>query len=186
MRWSGAIDWPTVAGMAIAQDWLPVTPLAGARLRLEPLGVEHAEEMAQVLDNPQLHTFTGGQPATIAELRSRYAQQIVGHSPDRSQRWLNWVARRNDDAQVVGFIQPTLSCQDQQPYAEVAWVIGTAYQRRGYAQEAAQLMLDWLRDNRVDTLVAHIHPDHDSSNAVARRLGLTPTGDLVDGEVQWR
>jgi len=159
--------------------------VAGERLLLEPLRVEHAEAMACLLDDPQLHIFTGGRPATVAELRSRYAEQVVGHSADGSQRWLNWVARRQDDAQLVGFVQATVSYQDRQPRAEVAWVIGTAHQRRGYAHEAAQLIVDWLRGNGVGTIVAHIHPDHVASNSVARRIGLRPTGDLVDGEVRW-
>jgi RimJ/RimL family protein N-acetyltransferase len=154
MRWSGAIDWPTVAGVATAHDWLPLTPLASARLGLEPLRIEHAEEMARVLDNRQLFTFTGGQPATIAELRSRYAQQIVGHLPDRSQRWLKWVARRHADAQAVGFVQTTVSWQDQRAHVDVGWVIGTAYQHRGYAHKAAQLMLDrHCRWPAIDTQV---------------------------------
>jgi hypothetical protein len=118
-----------------------MTPLTGERLLLEPLRVEHAEEMARVLDDRQLHTFIGGQPATSAELRGRYVKQIVGHSPDRSQRWLNWVAHRNDDGRLVGFVQATVSHQDHQLCADVAWVIGTAYQRRGYAQEAAHAQL---------------------------------------------
>jgi RimJ/RimL family protein N-acetyltransferase len=185
MRWSGRVYWPTVAGVMTAKGWLPATPLAGARVCLEPLRVEHAEEMARVLDDPDLHTFIGGQPASVAELRSRYADQVMGYSADGSQRWLNWVVR-NADAQVVGFVQATVSGQDHQPRADVAWVIGTAYQRCGYAREAAQLMVGWLRGSGVGTVVAHIHPDHDSSNAVARRVGLTPTGDLVDGEVEWR
>jgi hypothetical protein len=49
--------------MVILDDWLPVAPLASERLRLEPLRVEHAAEMAGLLDDPQLHTFIGGQSA---------------------------------------------------------------------------------------------------------------------------
>jgi RimJ/RimL family protein N-acetyltransferase len=142
--------------------------------------------MAGLLDDPQLHTFIGGQPATVAELCSRYANQVVGHSEDRAQRWLNWVARRRDDAQPVGFVQATVSHEDWLPCADVGWVIGTAYQRRGYAQDAAQLMVDWLRQNGVGAVVAHIHPDHHASSAVARRIGLAPTRDLVGEEARWQ
>jgi len=174
-----------VPDVASAQDRLIATPLAGERLLLEPLRVEHAEEMAGLLNDPQLHSFIGGRPATVAELRSRYAKQIVGRSADGSQRWLNWVARRQEDAQLVGFVQATVSYRERQPWAETAWVIGTAYQGRGYAREAARLMVDWLRGSGVGPIVAHIHPDHVASNSVARRIGLTPTGELVDGEVRW-
>jgi hypothetical protein len=35
------------------------------------------------------------------------------------------------------------------------------------------------------TVVAHIHPGHLASQGVARAAGLSPTGDVYDGEVRW-
>ncbi|MEV7469854.1 hypothetical protein AB0O20_25600 [Streptomyces kronopolitis] len=44
------------------------------RLRLVPLAVEHADEMAEVLFDPALHAFIGAVPHSAAALRSRYAR----------------------------------------------------------------------------------------------------------------
>lgn len=170
--------------MTEAED-VPAPPLAGERLDLDPLRVEHAEEMASVLDDPALHTFTGGEPVTLEDLRSRYGRQVVGRSSDGTERWLNWIVRRREDGRAIGFVQATVADHDQRRQAEVAWVIGSAYQGHGYAREAAGLMIDWLRESGLGPIVAHIHPDHDASGAVARRLGLTPTDLIVDGEVRW-
>ena len=63
--------------------------LNGQRVRLEPLRVEHADELMPVLDDSMLHTYTGGEPADLAQLRARYRRQLVGRSPDGSQHWLN-------------------------------------------------------------------------------------------------
>jgi len=167
-------------------DWVEAQPLLSELLALEPLRVEDADEMAPLLDDPGLHTFTGGQPATLQELRARYTQQIVGRPPDGSQRWLNWIVRRRDDGQAVGFVQATISEQAGVLTADVAWVVAVSQQRRGYAREAAQLMADWLRQQQVHLVVAYVHPRHHASNAVARRIGLTPTDTWVDGEVLWR
>lgn len=65
--------------------------LYGQRVRLEPLRVEHADELMPVLDDSSLHTFVGGEPADLAQLRARYTRQVVGRSPDGAQRWLNWL-----------------------------------------------------------------------------------------------
>ncbi|RII97089.1 GNAT family N-acetyltransferase, partial [Clavibacter michiganensis subsp. insidiosus] len=46
-------------------------------------------------------------------------------------------------------------------------------------------MVEWLREGGVGIVRAHIHPDHAASAAVARRLGLAPTDERVDGEVRW-
>jgi RimJ/RimL family protein N-acetyltransferase len=167
-------------------DWAEAQPLLSERLALEPLRVEHADEMAPLLDDPALHTFIGGKPASLQELRTRYAQQVVGRPPDGSQRWLNWIVRRRDDGQAVGFVQATISEQTGDLTADVAWVVAVSQQRSGYAREAAQLMTDWLRQQHVHLVVAHVHPQHHASNAVARWIGLTPTDTQVDGEVRWQ
>lgn len=165
---------------------VPAAPLlAGPRLDLEPLRVRHAEEMAVVLDDPALHEFIGGEPATVEQLQRQYSGQVPGRSPDGSQRWFNWVLRRRCDRRAVGTVQATVSREDQLLTAEVAWVVGTAHQGRGYAKESAAAMVTWLRRCGIEAVVAHVHPEHPASQAVARAVGLHPTATLVDGEVRW-
>lgn len=172
--------------MVTIDDWPAVQHLRSDRLDLEPLRPEHADEMAPLLDDLELHTFIGGEPATRDELMDRYTRQVVGRSPDGSQGWLNWVIRRRDSGQAVGTTQATISEQDSGLTADIAWVIGASQQRRGYAQEAAKVMTQWLRHQGVDVVVAHVHPQHQASMAVARAVGLTPTDTVVDGELRWQ
>jgi enoyl-CoA hydratase/carnithine racemase/RimJ/RimL family protein N-acetyltransferase len=163
-----------------------IVRLESDRLTLEPLGVEHADELAPVLDDPKLHEFIGGRPATAGELRERFTRQIAG-SPDPSVRWLNWVVRLRASGQAAGTAQATIRSDDAGgPRADLAWVIGTAYQGRGLAKEAAGLVAAWLREQGVQRLTANIHPRHAASNAVARSIGLAPTTTIVDGEIQWQ
>lgn len=167
------------------RDDLQADAVHGPRLDLEPLRVEHAEEMAPLLDDPQLHTFIGGRPATLDEMRDRYARLVVGRSPDGRQQWLNWVLRRRVDGRAVGTVQATVEDEAAGRFAEVAWVVAGPYQGQGYAREAAECMVRWLRDRGPVVVRAHVHPDHPASQAVARAIGLTPTTVLVDGEVRW-
>ncbi|GAA3420410.1 GNAT family N-acetyltransferase [Streptosporangium vulgare] len=187
-------------------------PVRTARLTLEPLAVHHATEMAEVLGDPALHTFIGGSPETPERLRDRYARLAAPPPPDRGESWLNWVIRlhapdigsdRLDDDpgsgskggsdsgsdpraggsdRLVGYVQATVAGDR----ATVAWVVGTPWQGRGIAGEAAVALVAWLRERGTTTIVATIHPDHTASSAVARRAGLTPTDGRVDGEVVWR
>ena len=171
--------------VTIDDEWPVPESLAADRLVLEPLRVEHAEEMAVVLDDPALHTYTGGTPATLEELRSRYGRQVAGPPADESERWLNWIVRRRADERAIGYVQATITSEATGPSAEVAWVIGTGYQGCGYAVEAAGRAVGWLREQDVETIVAHVHPEHLASMAVARRIGLHPTDRMVDGEIRW-
>jgi RimJ/RimL family protein N-acetyltransferase len=155
------------------------------RLTLVPLQVEDADEMAVVLDDERLHEFIGGHPATANELRAHYARLVAG--PARTDEvWLNWIVRRRADAQPVGTVQATVTSRDGRRCANVAWVVGTQWQSQGFASEAARALVDWLRGERAEEVVAHIHPDHRASAAVATRAGLEPTDDQVDGEQVWR
>lgn len=151
-----------------------------------PLRVEDAEEAATAFSDVALHAFTGGAPAGAGELCRRYARQVVGHSPDGQQGWLNWSLRRRDDGRLVGTVQATLHRGAGGALAaELAWVVATPDQGVGLAREAATAMAGWLREQGVDRLLASVHPGHAASMGVARALGLRPTAAVVDGEVRW-
>jgi RimJ/RimL family protein N-acetyltransferase len=155
-----------------------------ARLDLRPLRVAHAAEMTGVLGDPALYTFTGGAPPTAAELRSRYQRWVAG-ARDPAVSWCNWVIWLRAERQLAGTVQATVTGPAGALAAEIAWVIGTAWQGRGIGSEAAQGLTGWLRQRPVRTVTAYIHPGHHASAAVARAAGLTPTRYRHDGEVRW-
>ncbi|MEW1724375.1 GNAT family N-acetyltransferase [Streptomyces sp. NPDC093109] len=180
---------------------LSTTSIETERLTLLPLRVAHAEEMAAALADPALHTFIGGEPATAEELRRKYAAMVAG-SPLPVISWCNWVIGvRPEDGRdsrdmpdghgrspLAGYVQATVAPgrHGAGPVAEIAWVVGTPWQRRGIAKEAARGLVRWLAERDVRTLRAHIHPDHRASAAVAASLGLAPTDEWYDGEVRWQ
>ncbi|MEV7021567.1 GNAT family N-acetyltransferase [Kitasatospora sp. NPDC093558] len=157
------------------------TTLHGERLDLVPLRPEHAEEMAAALADPALHAFTGGTPDDADALRTRYARLAAG-SPDPAETWGNWALRLHDGGRLAGYVQATVRGDT----AELAWVVGTPWQGRGLATEAARRLLTHLTGSGITTVTAHIHPDHHASAAVARSLGLTPTTEQQDGETRWQ
>ena len=172
--------------MGALDDWPQASTLETARLSLEPLTVDHAEEMAPLLDDAQLFGFTDGGPCTLDELRARYQRQVTGWSPDRRARWLNWIVRERGSGQAVGTTQATITVDGDRVIGELAWVVGSRYQRRGYAREAAGAMAAWLRDQGARSLFAEIHPGHEASIGVARHLGFRPGREILEsGETRW-
>lgn len=172
--------------MTTPDVWPVAVLLHSARLTLEPLRVDHAAELAPLLDDASLHTFIGGQPATEAELSARFRRQAIGSSADGAEGWLNWVIRRRDDDGAVGTVQGTVHEEAGVLVAEVAWVVVRRQQGQGFATEAALRIADWLHEQGVHELAASVHPEHAASQRVARSLGLHPTDELIDGEVVWR
>lgn len=162
---------------------MDIEPISTARLDLVPLSGAHAEEMATVLSSPSLHTYIGGEPLSPDALRTRYERLTAG-SPDPAVVWCNWVLRLRVEDCLVGTVQATIT--EAGSVAEIAWVVGTPWQGRGLASEAARGLVPWLGEQAVPTVVAHIHPDHRASAAVATAAGLTPTDQWQDGEVRWQ
>lgn len=153
------------------------------RLRLEPLGPDDAGEMVDVLGDPALYEFIGGSPPTPGELASRFHAWAAG-APRPGEEWRNWIIRLGESGEALGHLQATIV--DDRRAADIAWLVATGSQGRGYASEAAVALVRWLRDHGVRDITAHVHPDHAASGRVAAAAGLLPTGEVDDGEVVWR
>jgi len=153
-----------------------------ARFALEPLRVDHAEEMVVVLGDARLYEFIGGSAPSLDELRARYARQVRG--PGRADEvWLNWVIRDCADERAVGYVQATLTGQEADWTADLAWLVGSAHQGKGIATEAATGVASQLRECGITMLSAHIADSNAASIAVATRVGLGATDELdADGE----
>lgn len=140
--------------------------------------------MVDVLADPELYRFTGDTPPSPEALGARYERQVAGPPVDSRTAWLNWIVRH--EGEPIGYVQATVQQQPGAELAEVAWVIGTAWQGRGFAAEAAGVMAEWLAAQGVTRLVASIHPEHRASERVAERIGLAQTGATDDeGERVW-
>ena len=142
-----------------------------------------AAEMAEALAGTAIYRYIGGQAPTVQELAARYTAQSIGSSPDGRETWLNWIIR--GQGRSIGFVQATV--EGDGATADVAWVVGEPFQRRGTATEASRAMLTWLRRQQPSLrITASIHPQNTASASVAHNLGLAPTGHLdADGEQLW-
>lgn len=152
-------------------------------LGLRPLAVSDAAAMGRVLSDPALYAVIGGEPPSEEALLERYARLVVGRSDDGSAKWVNDVVLL--DGEPVGYVQATVAGHQAVTRAELAWVIGTPWQGRGVATQAARLLVDRLRRQGVSEISALIAPGHPASQAVARRLGMIRTEAVVDDEERW-
>ena len=132
----------------LPQGWPERARLLTPRLRLEPVRVEHAAAMTHVLAGPALYRVIGGRPPIEAELREHYRRWRRSRSADGSEGWLNWIMLRRggDPPDATGTVQATTTRSAGRWIAELAWIVGVAQQRRGFATEGAQGVVAWLRE----------------------------------------
>ena len=163
----------------------PMYGIATPRLDLVPLRSADTDEMVGVLGDPRLYGFVGGGPPSRDVLWARYTRQSIGRSSDGSEEWHNWIVRLRPAGDAIGYVQATI--KEAGKVADIAWLIGVPWQGRGFAVESARAVVTWLEKRHVQTIVAHIHPDHHASAAVATHVGLEPTSEIDDdGERIWR
>jgi RimJ/RimL family protein N-acetyltransferase len=152
---------------------MPELPnLAGENVALEPLREAHAAALFLVLDDRELWRFTDDEsPVSEKALAQRYRRLESRRSPDGSQAWLNWAIVCSDG--IVGFVQATV----MDDVAEIAYVVGRAYQSRGYGTGAVRAMLEFLETVvGIRAEYATIDERNEPSRRLLERLGFA----LVD------
>jgi ribosomal-protein-alanine N-acetyltransferase len=145
--------------------------LRAGELVLEPLVAAHAQAMFEVLRDPSLYRYLDyPPPPSVEHLRGVYERLERRKSPDGVDHWLNWVVRIGEGA-PVGFVQATVLANRT---AWVAYVIGTAHQRRGVATRATRAMVDHLHlDYGVKRFLASVEADNEPSIRLLERLGFS-------------
>lgn len=162
-------------------DWT----LGTERLVLAPMVEGDSDALFELLKDPEIHAFTGSRPpGTADDVKSTIRHRASRRSPGGDELWLNWTLRLKADQAVVGYVQAGVKGDR----ADMAWVVGVPFQRRGFASEASQRVLHWLCDDLcVNEVRANIHPNHIASIRLARRLGLSRSGETTgDNEDVWR
>ncbi len=144
--------------------------IAGEGVTLEPQLASHAAELYAVIGDPSLYEFIdSGPPASEAALRERLARLESRRSPDGAEHWLNWIVR-NAAGELVGYVQATVTPDNS---AEIAYVLGRAHWRKGYATAACAAMIGELRGTYgVTRLTATLDPANTASLALLGKLGL--------------
>jgi RimJ/RimL family protein N-acetyltransferase len=153
--------------------------IAGEGVTLEPQLASHAAELYAVIADPALYVFIDTtEPASEAALRERLSRLESRTSPDGTEHWLNWIVR-SSAGELVGYVQATVTPDHS---AEIAYVLGRAHWRKGYAYAACTAMIDELRKSYgVTRLTATLDPANTASLALLRKLGLGLVWEDVPG-----
>jgi ribosomal-protein-alanine N-acetyltransferase len=148
---------------------LRMRTLVADGLTLEPQTAAHAKEMFAVLCDPALYAYEGEPPPSLEWLRTRFARLEARHSPDGSERWLNWIVRL-PPAEAVGYVQAT---ERRDGHAYVAYAISSAHWGRGVARRAVEAMIAELSERYgIEMLWAIFKEPNVRSRQLLVRLGF--------------
>ena len=146
-------------------------PLLTPLCRLEPQVAAHADELFPVLSDAAIYEFEGEPPPSLERLRAGLQRKEARVSPDGTEKWLNWVVRRND-GEVAGFVQATVM---QSGCSYVGYELGSKHWRMGLGSSAVAAVLEELsRSYQVHTFIALLKAANFRSLGLLLKLGFTP------------
>lgn len=141
------------------------------RLLLRPLEVSDAEDLFHIYSAPEMMKYLGGGPSSLDEERQRIAGHIEGYYEIHG--FGLWAVVLRETGKLIGrsgLLYPQINGRNE---AELAYLVGRDWWRKGIATEAARAVLKVAEEQfNFSRVVAIIHPDNAGSIGVAKKLGF--------------
>jgi RimJ/RimL family protein N-acetyltransferase len=139
------------------------------RLRLEPIGPEHAEDLWRLHQDPAMAEWHGG-TWTLDQARQRAAGVADAWRTDGVHKWMAYDRRTGELVGRGGLSQWRLEGRD---WLEIGWTVRSALWGRGYATEIGRAGLAFASDELGAAEVVAFTEPH---NRRSRSSGAAPGG----------
>jgi RimJ/RimL family protein N-acetyltransferase len=150
---------------------LPAIPtLKTERLVLTPLTADDAAVMYPELSDAGLYEYVDAEPPESEAQLAEYYRQLEGRiSPDRDERWLNWIVRRGETSEPIGFVRATIASES---LGIIGYTVFRRFHRRGFAGEATRAVLSHLLEEGIEHFVARVNPQNEPSKRLLKKVGF--------------
>ncbi|WP_425410704.1 GNAT family N-acetyltransferase [Hyphococcus sp.] len=146
------------------------------RLLLRPMNEHDVEPHIDMMRDPKVAKFLtpGGAVRSRAD-EWRAAASVLGHWRIRGYGWFSVLEKQT--GAWVGRVGPWMP--EGWPGLECGWSIASGHWGKGYAPEAAMATIRWTFDRfpELSRIISVIEPENANSQAVARKIGETNTGE---------
>ncbi len=147
------------------------TPMLSARLILRSFRVEDAADLYEYLSDPQTYIFEPGAPITQPEAATAAAD--MANSPDF------WAVEVAATGKQIGQLYLKHVAPLELLTCELGYIFNPAYQRQGYAAEAASaLVTQSLTTGGMHRVVAYCNPENTASWKLLEKVGFRREGLL--------
>lgn len=120
-------------------------------------------------------------PYTDRDVRDFINRMRARYRDDGCGLWLVLDRESGEPLGRVGLMRQEVNGADE---FEVGYMIHRPFWRRGFASEAAVAVRDWaFAERRLPRVVSLIRPENAPSQGVARKLGMTIAGEIIQAGV---
>ncbi|MEJ8674973.1 GNAT family N-acetyltransferase, partial [Chromobacterium amazonense] len=162
-------------------------PIATPRLRLWPLGPEHAEALFPLLRQPRVYDWISmRQPESVSALARRWGELRQEGAGEREEYFFGWAAQRISDGAWLGALDADVRADGVA--SNVGYWFGPDFWGQGYASEALTALAHHLDAHGAHEQRAAVTRGNDASMRVLERAGFVrgrvlPDNDVVGGRL---
>lgn len=148
-----------------------------SRLSLSPVTLSASEFIFQLVNTPEWIKFIGDRNVKNLDDASQYIQRLIDN-PDITY----WVVKLKDTDTSVGTI--SFIKRNYLDHPDIGFAFLSAYQKCGYAYEAASIVLSSLLDDpAINCILATVAPGNVNSIRLLEKLGMNFLREIeVDGK----
>lgn len=154
--------------MALPWDF---RPLEGSRVRLELLQPDDVDALYAIQSDPEVCRYLLYEPRSLERVHEVLARDAAATRLADSEDFIQ-PAIRDASGRLIGTMYFKLSNVEDKT-AEIGWLLDPRFQGRGYAKEAAALLLDLgFGELGLHRVYAELDPRNAASVALCLRLGM--------------
>jgi RimJ/RimL family protein N-acetyltransferase len=156
-------------------------PVITERLVVRRMAETDLEDLLAYHTHPEVLRYLPGAPLDKDGVRRFLARQAAGEIGDEGG-YLAFAVEHRGEGRVIGEIGLFLSPKPESK-GDIGWIIHPDYQRRGYATEAAPVMLDHgFLTRGLHRITSGCDTQNPASFRVMERLGLRREGHLIQSQ----
>ncbi|HEY6314180.1 MAG TPA: GNAT family protein [Streptosporangiaceae bacterium] len=154
------------------------TELTGQRVTLRRFDLSDVEEFVAYRSSEQVARFQSWDAPYPREAGERFVRQMMSRHPDTPGEWFQFAVVLRATGQLIGDYAAMPDADDPRQ-CEIGFTIAGEHQGRGYATEAARLLVGYLFTARgKHRIAAFCDPRNTASAAVLERLAMRREGHL--------
>ncbi|MBH8562618.1 GNAT family N-acetyltransferase [Nostoc sp. CENA67] len=146
-------------------------PVVTKRLIIRRLAETDLHDYLQCQTHPEILPYMPGEPIT-EEGAKRYVPHLAAVEIGDKPVFIVFAIQHIADAKMIGQVSINLSAKEQSQ-GEIGWILHPDYQGRGYATEAAQVLLNYcFAQRKLHRITAMCDTRNTASVRLMERLGM--------------
>lgn len=157
-------------------------PIEGDRIRLDLLRPDDFDALYGIQSDPEVCRYLLYEARTREQVATALERDAAHTRLEKADDYLQPAirGRGDDEGAFIGTMYFELKSVDDRT-AEIGWLVAPGFQGRGYAREAAGMLLDLaFGELGLHRVVAELDPRNAASVRVCERLGMRKEAHMVE------